>query len=79
MATILSKIDLYLTERQKSSTRELEATAKELINQFLQDQKHGETGDIESMVEDQAAALEVDAEDFYTVVLKVAKKMGVKL
>lgn len=79
MATILSKIDSYLDEKKKVSTRELESTAKELINIFKQDQKHGESGDIESMVEDQAAALGVDAEDFYTVVLKVAKKMGVKL
>ncbi|MFA5025434.1 MAG: hypothetical protein WC503_02945 [Candidatus Shapirobacteria bacterium] len=79
MTTILDKIDGYLSEKKKVSTRELESIAKELINTFKQDQKHGESGDIESMVEDQAAALGVNAEAFYEVVLKTAKKMGVKL
>jgi acyl carrier protein len=51
----------------------MEMAAKEMIKDFL----HADPdGDIQNRVQDTAAAHGWDAEDFYEITMKVAKRMG---
>jgi len=78
MDKILDRIDLYLTEKKKMSSKELESLAKETIKNWQHDGGL-DSGDIQSAVEDTAKAHGIDAEDFYTLVVKIAKKMRIEV
>lgn len=77
---IINKIDSYLTEKpkpKKPNPEDLERYAKEVIRMY-KNQKD-EEGDIQNMVQAFADAYGIDAEDFFTAVTKIAKKMNVKI